>query len=223
MSFPCAILLSTRSLNEVSASAIAAFRAIMALAQLTLEPGARNSNLLPVKAKGDVRLRSVLSTIRSGICGMSISMPCLPFRLNNSLVSDTSMWLSNSVSWVPRNDEIMAGGASLPPSRWALVALIIDALSSPLCLYTAISVSTIKVTKRRFSSGVLPGACSSTPLSELRLQFWCLPLPLIPSNGFSCNSTRNPWLRATFFISDINSMLWSTARLHSSKMGASSN
>ena len=129
---PAAIFLSTRSLNDVRASAMAAFRAIMAEEQLTLEPGARNSKRLPVKAKGLVRLRSVLSTMRSGIWGMSISMPCLPFRLNSSFLSDCSMWLSSSVSWVPRNDEMMAGGASLPPRRWALVALMMLAFSRPL-------------------------------------------------------------------------------------------
>ena len=52
---------------------MAEFRAIMAEAQLADEPGARNSNLLPVKAKGEVLLRSVLSMIRSGIWGISIS------------------------------------------------------------------------------------------------------------------------------------------------------
>ena len=42
-----------------------------ALAQLADEPAARNSKRLPVKAKGEVRLRSVLSMSNSGICGMS--------------------------------------------------------------------------------------------------------------------------------------------------------
>jgi len=35
------------------------FNVVMALAQLAEEPTARNSNLLPVKAKGEVRLRSL--------------------------------------------------------------------------------------------------------------------------------------------------------------------
>src|SRR5574344_565320 len=143
--------------------------------------------------------------------------------LNSSFLSDFSIWFNRSVSCLPRKEEMIAGGASLPPRRCSLVALMIEALSSPLCLYTAISVSTMKVTKRRFSSGVLPGAWSSLPLSAERLQLLCFPLPLIPSNGFSCSSTRKPCLRATFFIKLINSMLWSTARLHSSKIGASSN
>ena len=41
--------------------------AIMALAQLASEPGARNSKRFPVNAKGEVRLRSVLSISSSGI------------------------------------------------------------------------------------------------------------------------------------------------------------
>ena len=43
------------------------FSAVIALAQLAEDPTARNSNLLPVKAKGEVRLRSVLSISSSGM------------------------------------------------------------------------------------------------------------------------------------------------------------
>ena len=43
------------------------FNAIMALAQFAEEPTARNSNLFPVNAKGEVRLRSVLSSNNSGM------------------------------------------------------------------------------------------------------------------------------------------------------------
>ena len=39
-------------------------------AMLKDEPGMRNSNLLPVNAKGDVRLRSELSC---GICGRLVT------------------------------------------------------------------------------------------------------------------------------------------------------
>ena len=41
--------------------------AIMAAAQLEEEPAARNSKRFPVKAKGEVRLRSVVSSKISGI------------------------------------------------------------------------------------------------------------------------------------------------------------
>ena len=75
------------------------------------------------------------------------------------------------------------------------------------CTETAIKLSTRKVTKRRLSSGVLPGPCNSTPVSVERLQLLCLPLPFTPPKGFSCNRQRKPCLRATLRISIINSML----------------
>ena len=103
------------------------------------------------------------------------------------------MWSSNPETYCPKNELMMAGGASLPPKRWALVALMMLAFSSPLCRQTAISVSTMNVTKRKVSlmdasgwaASVLAGAWSSTPVSVDRLQLLCLPEPLMPSKGFS--------------------------------------
>ena len=206
-SSPCSISASTRFLKIVKASAMAALSTSMEQAQLASEPTARNSKRLPVKANGLVLLRSVLSINSSGISGMSNIIPCFPCKVNKSSLSATSIWFNNSVSCVPKNDEIMAGGASFAPNRCALVALMMDALSSPLCLYTLINVSTKNTTKRRLSSAVLPGACSNTPVSVHKLQLLCLPLPFTPANGFSCNSTRKPCLRATRFISDMSNML----------------
>ena len=37
----------------------------------------------------------------------------------------------------------------------------------------------------QFYQDVLPGLKSSTPVSVLKLQLLCLPLPLMPANGFS--------------------------------------
>ena len=220
---PFSISSSTSFLNSVSCSATAVFRAIMALAQLASEPTARNSKRLPVKANGEVRLRSVLSISSSGICGMSSFIPCLPPKAISSSVELSSMWSSTLLNWLPKKEEMMAGGASLAPRRCALVALMIEAFSNPLWRYTAIRVLTMNVMKRRFSSGVFPGAISSVPVSVPSDQLLCLPEPLTPLNGFSCSSTRNPCVRATFRINDMMSMLWSTARLHSSKIGANSN
>ena len=213
---------STRRLKSVSASAAAVFNTIWALAQLADEPTARNSKRLPVKAKGDVLLRSVLSRMMSGICGMSICTPSLPLMKSASL-SAFSMCSITSETVRPRKLEIMAGGASLAPRRWPLPASMIDAFRRPLWRYTPISVSTTNTTKRRLSSGVLPGPCSRMPVSVDSDQLLCLPEPFTPLNGFSCNNTSKPCLRATFFMSDMSSMLWSTARLVSSKMGAHSN
>ena len=118
---------------------------------------------------------------------------------------------------------MIAGGASLAPKRWALVALEMLAFNNPLWRYTAISTLTMKVMKRRFSSGVLPGAIRRMPVSVPNDQLLCLPEPFTPLNGFSCSRTRKPCLRLILRIRAITSRLWSFARLHSSKMGASSN
>ena len=220
---PFSMSASTSCLNRASCSATAALSAIMALAQFASEPTARNSKRLPVKANGEVRLRSVLSISSSGICGMSSFIPCLPASETRSSLPLSSIWSSTCVSCLPRKEEMMAGGASLAPRRWALVALMIEAFSKPLWWYTAIRVLTMKVMKRRLSSAVLPGAISRTPVSVPSDQLLCFPEPLTPLKGFSCSNRRKPWLRATLRMSDMMSMLWSTARLHSSKMGASSN
>ena len=132
LSSPPAMSASTRCLKLVKASATAAFNTIIALAQLASLPTARNSNLFPVKAKGDVLLRSVLSMSSSGISGMPSFMPFLPDTVNKSFLSASSIWSSKSVSCFPKNDEMMAGGASFAPSRWSLVALITLAFNNPL-------------------------------------------------------------------------------------------
>ena len=43
------------------------FSTVILIAQLAAEPTARNSNLFPVNAKGEVRFLSVLSSISSGM------------------------------------------------------------------------------------------------------------------------------------------------------------
>ena len=47
---------------------------LLASERFWLEPHMRNSNLLPVKAKGEVRLRSVVSFRKSGSAGTPKSM-----------------------------------------------------------------------------------------------------------------------------------------------------
>ena len=131
LSLPVAIFPSTSALNNFNCSATAAFRASIAEAQLASEPTARNSKRFPVKAKGEVRLRSVLSISNSGIRAISSFIPCLPASMRSS-GSLFSRWSKTCDNWVPRKLEIIAGGASLAPRRWALVALEILAFSNPL-------------------------------------------------------------------------------------------
>ena len=174
----------------------------MAEAQLADEPTARNSKRFPVKAKGEVRFRSVLSISSSGIRAMSSFIPCFPARIK--LFSKCS---NTAESCEPKKQEMMAGGASLAPRRWALVADEMLAFSKALCVWTAFSTLTTNVTNRRFSSAVLPGAISKVPVSVPNDQLLCLPEPLTPLNGFSCKRTRKPCLRAIFLISAMTSRL----------------
>ncbi len=116
-SSPLAISPSTRFLKFVKASATAVLSTIMAEAQLASDPTARNSKRLPVKAKGDVRLRSVLSLKISGISGMSRVTPSLPLSLKRSFLSEFSIWFNRSLNCLPTKAEMMAGGASFAPKR----------------------------------------------------------------------------------------------------------
>ncbi len=60
----------------------------MALAQLALEPTARNSNLFPVKANGEVLFLSVLSSNTSGILPTTLSLRSV-FSSGDSFPLDT--------------------------------------------------------------------------------------------------------------------------------------
>ena len=132
---PPSIFASTFFLNAVSSLAIAVLSTIIASAQLSDEPTARNSNRLPVKANGEVRLRSVLSKSSVGICEMPLILKTFfaSKRMASSLFDAASL-SSTAETCVPRKVEMMAGGASFAPRRWAFVALMIEAFSSPLCL-----------------------------------------------------------------------------------------
>ena len=83
-------------------------------------PTERNSNLLPVKAKGEVRLRSVVSRGKRG-------RVCTPTRSSSFSFVPTGVSFSMAsrmpVSSSPRNTLMMAGGASLAPRRQSLPAL----------------------------------------------------------------------------------------------------
>ncbi len=83
------------------------------------DPSERNSNLLPVKANGEVRLRSVLSFGNFGSTLTPISRSCFSLA-QYSFSSSKALTIADSSS--PRNMEIIAGGASFAPRRWSLPA-----------------------------------------------------------------------------------------------------
>lgn len=108
---------STLALNNCNCFAIIVFKTIIAEAQFADEPTALNSNLFPVKAKGEVLFLSVLSNM---ICGI------LPIFNFNSVLSSgvifpaftlTSKSSNVLESCEPINVEMIAGGASFAPKR----------------------------------------------------------------------------------------------------------
>lgn len=143
------------SARESRDSATMVFRVIMGPAQDWAEPGARNSNLLPVKANGLVRLRSVASRGRTG----SVSTPILSVSLRLPQPEEPLIIFSiTSLSWAPRKMEIMAGGASFAPRRWSFPALATELRSRSLCLSTASMMAVRTVRKMAFCCGSEPGS-----------------------------------------------------------------
>jgi hypothetical protein len=91
-----------------------ALNTVVGQATECVEPTARNSNLLPVKANGEVRLRSPEWRGMDGSERAPRSMvPPLMVRLGNPC----STWARMSESMSPRKIEMIAGGASLAPRR----------------------------------------------------------------------------------------------------------
>ena len=120
---------SIASAKSLRLLAIAVLRIVLASARFMFEPGMRNSNLLPVNAKGLVRLRSVLSlrkrgstaTPRSIVTRSTFSNPSSPSAMSASTTAPSSS---------PKKIDTIAGGASLAPRRWSLPALAAEARSS---------------------------------------------------------------------------------------------
>ncbi len=85
-----------------------------------LDPQERNSNLFPVKAKGDVLFLSVESL---GIGGRT-SAPIVIFVLERPCIGVPSLIdCSTSKSSSPTYMDMIAGGASFPPRRLSFPAL----------------------------------------------------------------------------------------------------
>ena len=120
-----------------------------------LEPSARNSNLLPVKANGEVRLRSPPCIGSGGSTG--VPRPRIAPGLARVALAASRSRRRPCSSSAPRKIEMIAGGASLAPRRWSWPTLATDARSSAWCLLTAWMTAAQKNRNCRFSCGVSPG------------------------------------------------------------------
>src|SRR6476660_6352260 len=179
-------------------------------------PTARNSNLLPVKANGLVRLRSPASFGSGGRTETPVwnRPPCL-----DDLAPPFSICSNTSLSWSPRKIEMIAGGASLAPRRWSLWAEAIDRRRISLYLSTARMTAVQKTRNWALSCGLSPGFSRFSPVSVDIDQLLCLPEPLIPANGFSWSRQARPYLGAIFRSSSMIRFWWSVARFEFSNVG----
>ena len=195
------------------------FSTVFGKASDMLDPSARNSNLLPVKANGEVRLRSPPWRGSGGSTGV-------PSPRNEPGVcgspSPDAIASKTFSSSAPRKIEMIAGGASLAPRRWSWPMAATDARSSPWCLFTAWITAAQKNRKLMFSAGLSPGSSRFPPASVPIDQLLCLPEPFTPANGFSCSRQTSPYLRATLIMSCMVSCWWSEPTFEFSNTGASS-
>ena len=134
-----------------------------------------------------------------------------------------AIWSNTSVSWSPRKIEMIAGGASLAPSRWSLVADATDARSRPPYLCTARITAAQNTRNWALSCGVSPGRSRLPSVALPSEKLTCLPEPLIPAKGFSWKRHSMPCFWATLFSMTISSCWWSAATLERSNIGAISN
>ena len=193
---------------------------MLALAIESEEPSIRNSNLLPVKAKGEVLFLSVSS---AKTLGRALTPIVRLFLFFDFVAYPVPINCSTTpCSWLPIKQEIMAGGASSAPSLWSFPTLAADIRSSSLCESTA--AKTQASTKRNctFSCGLSPGFIRLMPSSVVRDQLLCFPEPFTPEKGFSWRRHSRPCREATFFRLSITSWLWSREIFASSYTTASS-
>ena len=105
---------SNSSAISIISCAKIAFKIVFGPATDCEEPAARNSNLFPVNANGEVLFLSVLSFEKVG----TTSTPVLNLSFSFSFVSSPVTIISTKLSNVfPKNIEMIAGGASLAPKR----------------------------------------------------------------------------------------------------------
>ena len=134
------------------------------------------------------------------------------------------------VSISPMNTEMIAGGASLAPSRCSLpldgdagaeqARVLVHALE-----HRGEEDEEADVLVRRLAGLEQVDAVELGLSARDRHATSCSACrePLMPANGFSCRSACRPWRSATLRSIAITSWLWSTAMSVSSKIGAISN
>jgi len=100
---------STSFLNSTNCLATIELSTVIGLAQFAVDPTALNSNLFPVKAKGDVLFLSVLSRRISGIFPTTFNFKSVFSSGDNFPFVTVSNSFKTFVSCSPIKTEIIAG------------------------------------------------------------------------------------------------------------------
>ena len=190
-------MFSKRSAKRQRISATAVFRLILLQAMDCEEPSMRNSNLLPVKANGDVRLRSLVSWKNFGrLCTSIFRLALLLFSV--FLVVDEIL---DAFFQIMSDEDRQHGRRSLMSAQTMIISgtggrntqqfrIFVHCLDD-CAQETAGTARRCLMERARFS-----------PSADID-QLLCLPLPLMPSKGFSCSRQTRSCLSAIFFISSI--------------------
>ena len=150
------------------------------------EPSIRNSNLLPVKAKGEVRFRSVVSMRRIG--QHVHARFAASFRLDAGVGLTPSQWRpTRRPARRPGTWKRWHGGASLAPRRWSLPAEATEMRSRSWYSSTALDDGGTENSRNWvFSCRVLAGVQQVFARCRWKRTSCCACRePLTPSKGFS--------------------------------------
>ena len=144
------------SLSQMASmdSATIVLRTAWLAAQFCEEPGARNSNLLPVKANGEVLLRSVTSLGIGGMVSTPILIAVRPVFFPARPVSISFITAERSS---PRKTEMTAGGASFAPRRWSFPAPAVELRRRSEWRSIALMTAERNVRNIALSRGLSPG------------------------------------------------------------------
>ena len=174
---------------------------------------ARNSNLLPVKANGEVRLRSPPSWQRR----QHARLQARSSRPESAVAAAAAIASSALFGSAPRKIDMIAGGASLSPRRWSW-PMPATRRRRPWCRLTAWITAAQKNMKLTLSAGSSPGSS--------RCRRCRCPSPVVvlaravdAGEGLSWSRQTRPYLWATFCMTYIVSC-GGRADIEFSKMGA---
>ena len=162
--------------------------------------------MLPVKANGEVRLRSVASRGRPG----SDETPRSSEPPSLDCDAAPLLELLDDVHELRAQEDGHDRRRRLVGAQAVVVARVGDGRAQQVRVHVD-AADDGQQERQELGVGmrVLPGSSRFSPWSVAIDQLLCLPLPLMPANGFSWMSSIRPCWWASLRIVDMTIMLWS--------------